>query len=186
MAAPVRSISNAFKSSQSHDHRRGNCFAVISSMRCTAIILLVGLLTLGGFGRVHAEHNSIEGVYQCLGTTAGGEKYRGIVQIAKNEDAYLVRWIVPPDVYIGVGVVQGNTFSVSFASDTLGLAVYTIESDSRMVGRWTTLNAGGQMFLESLTKVDSATTPAPDPDPPVAAPHAAPKKLSQPKNTLPA
>jgi hypothetical protein len=104
----------------------------------------------------------------------------------RHDDAYLVRWIVPPDVYIGVGVVQGNTFSVSFATDTIGLAVYTIESDSRLVGRWTTLNAGGRVFIESLTKVDSNPTPAPDPDPPVTAPHPAPQKLSEPRNMLPA
>jgi hypothetical protein len=155
-------------------------------MRRAVIVVFVGLLTLGGFGPAHAQHDSLDGVYQCVGTTAGGEHYRGIVQIVKHDDAYLVRWIVPPDVYIGVGVVQGNTFSVSFATDTIGLAVYTIESDSRLVGRWTTLNAGGRVFIESLTKVDSNPTPAPDPDPPVTAPHPAPQKLSEPRNMLPA
>jgi hypothetical protein len=152
-------------------------------MRSATIGIFVVLLTLVSFTRAHAQHDNLDGTYQCLGTTVGGEKYRGLVQIAKTEDVYLVRWIVPPDVYIGIGVVQGNTFSVSFAAGTLGLAVYTIESDSRLAGRWTTMSAGGQVFIESLTKVDAATIPAPDP--PVAAPHDAPPKLSQPRRTVP-
>src|SRR5262249_1934171 len=142
----------------------------------STILMFALLLNLGTFAHAQAESDNLVGMYQCSGTTAGGEKYQGIVEIAKVDDIYLVRWVVQPDVYIGIGVVQGNVFSVSFAAGTLGLGVYTVEADARLVGRWTTMAAGGQLFIETLTKVDPTTV-----TPPAAAP---PKP--RPRVTLPA
>lgn len=154
-------------------------------MKTTVTLILVAVLSLSGSNFVFAQRDNLSGMYQCEGTSAGGEQYSGVVEIVKTDDTYLVRWIIPPDVYIGVGVVQGNTFSVSYAAGTLGLVVYTFESDSRLKGRWTTVTAGGQVFTETLTKTDAAAAPASKP--PVVVPQSRPRRpsISNPPIALP-
>jgi hypothetical protein len=118
------------------------------------------------------QPNDLAGLYRCQGDTPSGEKYEGIVEIVEHGDRFLVRWLIPPhDAYIGVGVVQGDFLAVSYGGRVLGLVIYEIKPDMHLVGRWTAVNAGRQLFSETLTKMNAADLEMPQPEPiPEAAP----------------
>ena len=103
----------------------------------------------------------LSGMYQCEGVGPNGTKYRGIVEIAKNDQTYRLRWTIRPDgVYLGIGILRGDELAVSYFGQVLGVVLYQIEKGPRLVGQWTVMGADGQVFSETLTKMSmKATTP---------------------------
>jgi len=96
----------------------------------------------------------LSGLYICEGTAVEGAAYRGFVRITLHDDVYLVRWMFSDgDAYMGIGVVNGNAFAVTYIGSTPGVAAYTIEDATRLVGTWTVASAGGRAYSETLTKL---------------------------------
>jgi hypothetical protein len=94
------------------------------------------------------------GVYRCDGTSPDGQSYRAAVQIVRNGDTFLVRWLTPEGVAnIGVGVVSGSTLSVGYIGTTAGVVVYKMDDAKRLIGEWTDLEAIGKVHKETLTRL---------------------------------
>jgi hypothetical protein len=97
----------------------------------------------------------LTGVYGCEGKNPDGSPYKGIVQIAAVGDTYLVRWTLPNDVEVmGVGILRHDTLSVSYFGGTPAIVVYNKDGD-RLVGEWTMGGTEGEVFAETLTRMES-------------------------------
>jgi hypothetical protein len=120
-------------------------------IRRALLILLVALATTAP-AKMQALDPS--GTYRCDGTSPDGRTYQGVVQIVRNGEAYLLRWVTPGGVAnIGVGVMTGNTLSVAFFGRSSGVIAYALDGNKRLAGEWTDLGAGGQLYKETLTKL---------------------------------
>ena len=59
------------------------------------------------------------GAYRCDGVSPDGQTYRAAVQIDKNGDTFIVRWLTPRGIVnVGVGVIKGNSLSVGYVGST--------------------------------------------------------------------
>lgn len=95
----------------------------------------------------------LPGYYICKGKQ-DGKPYSGVASIRKIGDVYLVHWYVG-DGFYGIGIRQGDRFSVSWAASkegkiTRGINVYRIEAGPKLIGKWAILPGNGQMSDESL------------------------------------
>ena len=101
-----------------------------------------------------AQDVALDGVYRSEGVNPDGTKYRGTVEIAKDDQTYLVRWLARQVTSIGIGIVRGDVLAVSYYTGTnIGIALYRIEKGPRLTGEWTVLGADGQRYPETLTKM---------------------------------
>ena len=101
-----------------------------------------------------AQDIPLDGVYRSEGVNPDGTKYRGTVEIAKDDQTYLVRWLARQVTSIGIGIVRGDVLAVSYYTGTnIGVALYRIEKGPRLTGEWTVLGADGQRYPETLTKM---------------------------------
>lgn len=101
-----------------------------------------------------AQDIALDGVYRSEGVNPDGTKYRGTVEIAKDDQTYLVRWLARQVTSIGIGIVRGDVLAVSYYTGTnIGVALYRIEKGPRLTGEWTVLGADGQRYPETLTKM---------------------------------
>ena len=94
------------------------------------------------------------GKYLAEGVTAGGKKYRAMVEITREGDVYDVTWVLGPrEAYSGVGITEGNALCVGWSSGQVpGLVVYKPENE-KLVGRWTAPGSQGKIFRETLSPV---------------------------------
>jgi hypothetical protein len=106
----------------------------------------------------------LAGVYACEGTRPDGVEYSGTVEIVRNEGTYQLLWTLPPhEQYIGIGIRNGDVLAVSYFGGMPGLVVYRLEQGDkgpRLVGQWTVVDADGQVFPETLTRVAAGDAPA--------------------------
>jgi hypothetical protein len=101
-----------------------------------------------------AQDVALDGTYRSEGVNPDGTKYRGTVEIAKDDQTYLVRWLARQVTSIGIGIVRGDVLAVSYYTGTnIGVALYRIEKGPRLTGEWTVLGADGQRYPETLTKM---------------------------------
>jgi hypothetical protein len=102
----------------------------------------------------------LTGTYACEGRNPDGSAYTGVVDIAKLEDTFLVRWMLPqqPPV-VGVGLLSGDILSVSYFGGTPSIVVYTVASDGRLDGKWTAGGTLGAVFKETLSKTAARSNP---------------------------
>ena len=101
-----------------------------------------------------AQEMALDGVYRSEGVNPDGTKYRGTVEIAKDDQTYLVRWLARQVTSIGIGIVRGDVLAVSYYTGTnIGVALYHIEKGPRLTGEWTVLGADGVRYPETLTKM---------------------------------
>ena len=101
-----------------------------------------------------AQDVALDGVYRSEGVNPDGTKYRGTVEIAKDDQTYLVRWLARQVTSIGIGIIRGDVLAVSYYTGTnIGVALYHIEKGPRLTGEWTVLGADGQRYPETLTKM---------------------------------
>jgi hypothetical protein len=116
-------------------------------------ILLLLLVVIGASAPVHTQNLDPSGIYRCEGKSAEGRPYQAVVEIKKNGETYLLRWVTPEGVaHIGVGVVDGKNLSVGFFGSTVGVVVYAIEGSEKLTGQWTVLQANGVVYRETLTR----------------------------------
>jgi hypothetical protein len=108
-----------------------------------ALILLPALLFAG----------DIEGTYNCEGNNPNGDSYKGTVSIIKNGADYNVTWTIGPQVYVGVGLLQGDSFSVGYADTKqgwFGVVVYKVKGD-KLAGVWA-MHGSDKTATETLTR----------------------------------
>jgi hypothetical protein len=125
----------------------------LTSARLTA----VAVLALIGPRPALAQELDLAGRYNCEGLNPGGTRYRAIVQIDKDGQTYVVRW-VSREPAIGIGIVHGDQLSVAYTTPRggIGVIVYRIEKGLRLTGQWTLLGADGQLYRETLTRIGLA------------------------------
>jgi len=99
----------------------------------------------------------ISGYYVCKGKETSGKTYSGIAVISKQNDVYLVQWVVGTgSTFVGIGIRQGDTLSASWAIPgdkgvVRGVNMYKIEPGPRLVGRWASMPGPGRLQDEILT-----------------------------------
>src|SRR5262245_53731067 len=99
-----------------------------------------------------ADKVDITGKYTCEGTNPDGKTYKGTVEVKKQGDAFHVLWSIGAgDNYEGIGILEGDVFSVAYYGAITGIAVYKVEK-GKMTGRWTLPEAKGQVYTENWTK----------------------------------
>jgi hypothetical protein len=136
---------------------------ILTSARLTA----VAVLALIGSPQALAQELDLAGRYNCEGVNPGGTRYRALVQIDKDGQTYVVRWVSRQPA-VGIGIVHGDQLSVAYTSPKggIGVIVYRIEKGLRLTGRWTLLGADGQLYGETLTRIGlTAKNPYEDNDP---------------------
>jgi hypothetical protein len=95
----------------------------------------------------------VAGVYMCEGQNPDGSPYKGIVEIVRFRDSFLVRWTLPEDVtVIGVGIESGGVLAVSYFGGAPGVIVYRTDGN-RLLGEWTMGGTNGGVFKETLTRI---------------------------------
>ena len=140
---------------------------------------VIALIVTGAVPASSAGQPAYEGVYIARGVDAEGKQYRRAVDIERHGDRFTVTWVAAEVVgqaiileptWVGVGIVNGDTLSVSFvAEDTLGIMVYTFGGDGQVSGRWTLAGEDERVYSETLTKLPdtlpepSAADPSEDP-----------------------
>ena len=145
-------------------------------MRFAALLLGVLLLCVGPLVGRAAEvpatpdpATDLPGIYDCQGTGADGQPYRGAVIIEPDGSRFVVRWIIASELTaVGVGIREGNMLAVSFfGPESGGIVLYRIDGQ-KLIGHWSAPLAEGQVFEETLTRManppePSSTTPPPAP-----------------------
>lgn len=101
----------------------------------------------------------IAGIYEVHGVEAPEKTYRGIAEIVRQGEVYVVSWLIDGQSVIGVGIRDGNRLAVSWATPRdggiiRGVNVYTI-TGKRLDGRWTTFPGNGRLKTERLTFLKS-------------------------------
>lgn len=95
------------------------------------------------------------GAYRCDGVSPDGQTYRAAVEIVRNGDTYIVRWLTPRGVVnVGVGVLKNNTLSVGYIGASAGVVVYKLDGNKQLSGEWTDLDASGHVYTETLTRLN--------------------------------
>ncbi len=94
------------------------------------------------------------GAYRCDGVSPDGQSYRAAVEIVRNGDTFIVRWLTPKGVVnVGVGVLKGNTLSVGYIGASAGVVVYKVDGNKQLSGEWTDIDASGHVYTETLTRL---------------------------------
>ena len=139
--------------------------------RIVAVSLMVLALAGGPHGAAAQDEKpvtGVAGVYMCEGKNPDGSPYKGIVEIVKFHDSFLVRWTLPEDVQvIGVGIQSQGVLAVSYFGGAPGVIVYRSEGN-RLLGEWTMGGTDGGVFSETLTRIQVKDLP--QAAPPVDAP----------------
>ncbi len=130
-----------------------NWFRVV--LLALAVVMLVACL--GGSyitpsGSTPGNSADVTGFYRVRGKGVNGS-YSGEVTITREKEVYSVVWSLDDGSQIvGVGLLEGNVFSVAWqAGDMLpGVVVYRVEGD-KLVGRWTVAGETS-VWTETLTR----------------------------------
>jgi hypothetical protein len=131
---------------------------------------LVGLLAVSAQQESSGPGSTdLTGMYACEGATADGRSYQGVVEIVRVQDTYRLRWTLPPEEqYYGIAILTGDVLAVSVVGRVPSVVAYRIEQvegGQHLIGQWTVLPAGGQVFGEKLTKLTRPVSRPPDPEP---------------------
>ena len=98
-----------------------------------------------------ARQEDLSGVYSCEGKNYDGGAYAGTVVIHRNGEGYMLLWSIGSQIHQGVALREGDLLSSSWTTAGMpgGIVVYKIQSDRKLVGRYT--DFGGQIGTETLT-----------------------------------
>lgn len=103
------------------------------------------------------ELGDTTGTWNITGTFSDGTAYEGTMTVTPNADqtTALVEQQIGDSSYSGLGIVDGDVFSVVLGPDGCGLGAYVIQDNGDLVGRWT---AVGQTALgtETATPINIA------------------------------
>lgn len=103
------------------------------------------------------DHPDLTGSYRSVSVEIDGSKHVALTNIERMGNAYLVTYRKGPAVsYIGIGLRKGNVFCMSWLSGgQIGVTLYEIESESRLVGQYTQLGGPGFISQEVLTRIQN-------------------------------
>jgi hypothetical protein len=125
------------------------------SFRVAGLVMI--LMALGS--SLKAWTPNIDGNYVCNGTNPGntGSGYTGTVSISRAGSTYLMRWHIGRDTFTGLGILKGDTLSVSwYSAGKTGVVVYQVlqegDSDVSLKGVWASLGGNGQLGTETLVR----------------------------------
>ncbi len=155
------------------------------------LLVVIGLVTTGTVTGQAQEPQApsqgkppdITGVYVCDGVNPEGKPYRGVVEIAKMNNVFYLRWTFPQssESALGIGIVSNDVLAVSYYGGSMvGVVAYKIEDGKKMVGEWTVVGADG-VYKETLMKVSDGGATEPPVHPPVPKP---PAPATRPPETL--
>jgi uncharacterized protein (TIGR03067 family) len=98
----------------------------------------------------------LSGAYRSESTELDGSKHVADVTIERMGDAYLVTYKKgEATVFMGVGIRKGDVFCMSWISaGQIGVTLYSIEKNHRLIGDYTRLGGPGILSREVLTRVD--------------------------------
>ncbi|MCS7045191.1 MAG: TIGR03067 domain-containing protein [Gemmataceae bacterium] len=101
------------------------------------------------------EPDDLAGTYRSVSTELDGTKHVAAAIVERVGDAYLVTYIKDQKVaYLGIGLRKGDVFSLSWMSQgRVGITMYRIESNTRLVGHYTQLGGPGILSEETLTRL---------------------------------
>lgn len=101
------------------------------------------------------------GLYDVVGTSPGGEPYRGILALRQvGLASWAVLWETEGGRYEGYAMSSGSTFAVGFTvANRPGVAIYTVNPDGSMTGQWTIISSS-EIGTETLTPRSEAPPPA--------------------------
>ena len=135
-------------------HASANGIFVAGQKLMKRCALLVTFVVLAAMAPAQVQSSTDpSGAYQCDGVSPDGKSYRAAVEIVRNGDTYVVRWLTPRGIVnVGVGVVSGNTLSVGYVGATAGVVVYTLDG-KQLTGKWTDIDAIGHVYTETLTRL---------------------------------
>lgn len=108
-----------------------------------------------------ADDVDVTGDYRCEGTGPGGTKYFGVASIVKKVDVYIVQWTFAKETYSGTGILENGMLSVGWIrkDGVSGVIAYRIKDDSNTLdGKWT-INGGGKVYREQLTRREANSRP---------------------------
>ena len=126
-------------------------------IRSLASVVLTAISFVAFDAVVLAQNSDLTGTYRCEGTSPSGNPYRTVVEIAKDDQTYVVKWYSRGAPAIGIGILINDTLSVSyFTGKDVGIVVYKIEKGPKLNGQWSILGADGQRYPEVLTRVGIA------------------------------
>ncbi len=122
--------------------------------------LLVVSSVANGQGKDKKTAPSIAGDYTFVGNE-GSDDYTGTAKITENGDAFKVEF-TPAEANdvgeTGIGILTGRVLSVCWVSevdDSKGIVVFRLsKDDKKLVGKWTYFGGEGELFTETLTKVE--------------------------------
>lgn len=122
--------------------------------KSAAALALAGLMLMASSPSAADDRLDITGKYDGEGENARGGKYKATVSIAKRQATYVVKWDLPAQEQIGVGILEGDLLSVSWVTPGgAGIVVYKIRSNGdTLIGRWAEVGGDGRTFSEVLTR----------------------------------
>jgi hypothetical protein len=118
-----------------------------------------GPFSLDGGVAPNATIVDLAGMYECEGTSAQGDPYRGFVDIVRHAATYQLMWILATgERHLGLGIVSedGGNLAVSYFGSVPGIVSYRVARDgqgSRLLGKWTATAADGHVYRETLTRI---------------------------------
>jgi len=120
----------------------------VRTLALAVVVLLPGARTAAD------DRLDIAGQYRCEGENPRGGNYRGTVSITQKGDTYILKWTLPEDQQVGVGILEGDFLSVSWLTrGGAGVAAYKIRDDGNtLIGRWAMLGGDGRAFPETLSR----------------------------------
>jgi uncharacterized protein (TIGR03067 family) len=100
------------------------------------------------------EQDDLVGKYESVSVEIDGKEHKSDAEITRQGDAYMVRYLKGKDVaYIGIGLRKGNFFSVCWANrGEIGVSMYRIEKDGKLLGEYTQLGSIGVVNKENLIR----------------------------------
>jgi uncharacterized protein (TIGR03067 family) len=98
---------------------------------------------------------AIAGKYRSESVQVNGDRETADVEITRRGDCYLLKWskgILDAHI-VGIGIRKGGVLSVCWASKgQIGVCVYELDKERRLVGDWTILGGVGAVQRETLTR----------------------------------
>jgi len=95
------------------------------------------------------ESLDLAGVYRVEGTNPSGNKYRGMVALAQNDDEFEFTWWIGKDTFTGPGHFAGPMLVVDWGDKTP--VIYSLGEDGELDGEWADGSA-----TETLTLIANA------------------------------
>jgi len=92
----------------------------------------------------------LSGVYHC-----DGGSYKGTVIIRRVGETYDLLWTIGNETHVGVGIRVGDVLASSWLAGQSGpgIVVYTVETDHKLVGKYSAYPGNGQLSTEVLTYI---------------------------------